>query len=133
MSRNLAVSARNLAEGSNGKEGFLESCVHPRKQEQCGHSSSRPGERLGENILGIENEGWTLGLCGEEFGAGLGYLRARKRNGEASAARIGPWKLGNSSMSGGRGTTSGARPGKKTVGWKLILEKSRAGKGGCKN
>lgn len=71
----------------------------------------------------LESEGWTLDPCGEESGAGLGHLRARERTGEVSAAGIRSWKLGNSSMSEGRGTTPGARRLKKGVGWKLILER----------
>lgn len=113
---------RNLAEGSD-RQGFEESWGYPRKQEQCGYRSSRPGARLGENILVLESEGWTLDPCGEESGARLGCLRVRERTGEVSAARIRPWKLGNCSVSGGRGTTPRARCLKKGVGWKLILER----------
>ena len=124
--RDLAVKHEESGEGVNNRQGFEESWGYPRKQEQCGCRSSRPGERLGENILVLESEGWTLDPCREESGAGLGHLRVRERTGEVSAARIRSWKLGSSRMSGARGTTPGARRLKKGVGWKLIL-------GGWKN
>lgn len=113
---------RNLAEGSNDRQGFEESWGYPRKQEQCGYRSRRPEERLGENILVLESEGWTLDPCREESGAGLGRFRVRQKTGEVSAARIRSWKLGNSSRVEGEGQP-GARRLKKGVGWKLILER----------
>lgn len=54
-------------------------------------------------------------------------LTAEGRDREASAARIGPRKLGNSSVNRGRRTHLEQEVLKKKVGWKLILEKSRVG------
>lgn len=54
-------------------------------------------------------------------------LTVEGRDTEASAARIGPRKLGNSSVNRGRGTHLEQEVLKKKIGWKLILEKSRVG------
>lgn len=63
----LPVSARNLEQVSNGREGFWKSWVYPKKQKQPGQSSSMPRKRWGEKVLERASKGWTLHLWGEEL------------------------------------------------------------------
>lgn len=52
--------------------------------------------------------------CGEESVTGLGHFRARGRDEEAFTAKIGPRKLGNSSVNGRRGTDGARGPDKRS-------------------